>query len=107
MSASVKLPATLALALTSFVLVLAMVGCSNERVAKPELKGGGPLAVRMEPGLLSPEYHQPVDYWKDHHMDIVKRGDFTKQECMVCHDPNTSCNNCHEYVGAPLVESYE
>ncbi len=92
-----------------FISLLAVfaVGCSNERVAKPELKGTGPLALRLPPGILSPEYHQPVDYWKDHHMDILKRGDYNKHECMLCHDVNTSCNNCHDYVGVAKVEGYE
>jgi hypothetical protein len=89
------------------LLVLAFAGCGNERVAKPELKGHGPLALKLPAGVLSPEYHQPVDYWKQHHMDILKRGDYNKQECTLCHDVNTSCNNCHEYVGVVKVEGYE
>jgi hypothetical protein len=89
------------------LLVMALAGCSNERVAKPELKGHGPLALILPAGVLSPEYHQPVEYWKQHHMDILKRGDYNKQECTLCHDVHTSCNNCHEYVGVAKVESYE
>ncbi|HLB25213.1 MAG TPA: hypothetical protein VJM83_02670, partial [Nitrospirota bacterium] len=79
----------------------------NERVPKPELKGKGPLAITLPTGVLSPEYHQPVDYWKQHHMDIIMRGDYSKQECTLCHDVNTSCNNCHDYVGVARVEGYE
>jgi hypothetical protein len=92
-----------------FISLLAMVavGCSNERVAKPELKGTGPLALKLPAGLLSPEYHQPVDFWKQHHMDIVNRGDYSKHECMLCHEADTSCNNCHEYVGVAKVAGYE
>lgn len=92
-----------------FISLLAMVavGCSNERVAKPELKGTGPLALILPAGILSPEYHQPVDFWKQHHMDILARGDYSKHECMLCHDANTSCNNCHEYVGVAKVSGYE
>jgi hypothetical protein len=86
---------------------LFIAGCGNQRVEKPELKGKGPLALRLPSGVLSPEYHQPVEYWKTHHMDILNHGDYTRQECMLCHDAHTSCNNCHEYVGVKLVEGYE
>ncbi|MHB8173998.1 MAG: hypothetical protein ACYDFU_06010 [Nitrospirota bacterium] len=96
----------LAMLLVSLLAMIG-VGCSNERVAKPELKGTGPLALKLPPGILSPEYHQPVDYWKRHHMDILERGDYSKHECMLCHDVNTSCNNCHDYVGVARVKGYE
>jgi len=88
----------------SLLLLVFSAGC---KVEKPELKGKGPLALKLPAGVLSPEYHQPVEYWKQHHMDILKRGDYSKQECMLCHDVNTSCNNCHEYVGVKKVEGYE
>ena len=92
--------------LASLLLVLFVAGC-NKKVTKPELKGKGPLALKLPAGVLSPEYHQPVDFWKQHHMDVLKRGDYSKQECMLCHDVNTSCNNCHDYVGVVRVEAYE
>ncbi|MGA2191961.1 MAG: hypothetical protein ABSG42_01120 [Nitrospirota bacterium] len=93
--------------LSALLVFMVFAGCSNERVTKPELKGKGPLALKLPAGVLSPEYHQPVDYWKQHHMDILKRGDYSKHECMLCHDVNTSCNNCHDYVGVVKVEGYE
>jgi len=93
--------------LVAALLALTVVFGCNERVAKPELKGEGPLALKLPSGILSPEYHQPVEYWKQHHMDILKRGDYDKRECMLCHDVHTSCNNCHDYVGVPRVEAYE
>jgi hypothetical protein len=95
-----------AVVVVSLLLMVMLAGC-NERVAKPELKGEGPLALKLPSGVLSPEYHQPVEYWKQHHMDLIKRGDFNKQECTLCHDVHTSCNNCHEYVGVVKVEGYE
>ena len=95
----------LTLVLLSLLSVSLLAGCS--KVKKPELKGEGPLALVLPAGVLSPEYHQPVEYWKQHHMDLIKRGDFNKQECTLCHDVNTSCNNCHEYVGVVKVEGYE
>jgi len=91
--------------MTALLLMVFMAGCN--KVDKPELKGKGPLAVKLPAGILSPEYHQPVEYWKSHHMDILKRGDYSRQECMLCHDANTSCNNCHDYVGVLRVATYE
>jgi hypothetical protein len=50
-------------------------------------------------------YHSPLDWWQTHHMDIVNRGEFLQADCLYCHDPATSCNNCHGYVGvAAIVE---
>ncbi|MBI5191690.1 MAG: hypothetical protein HZA22_13610 [Nitrospirae bacterium] len=91
--------------MAALLMVMVVAGC--DRVSKPELKGEGPLALTLPEGMLSPEYHQPVEYWKTHHMDIIAHGDYEKQECMLCHDANTSCNNCHEYVGVATVETYE
>lgn len=100
-----------AMALSAVLLSLLfsafLLGCNEQRVTKPELKGKGPLALKLPAGILSPEYHQPVEYWKQHHMDMIKRGDFNKQECTLCHDVHTSCNNCHEYVGVVTVEGYK
>lgn len=93
------------LAAVSLLLLSFTMGCN--KVQKPELKGEGPLALKLPDGVLSPEYHQPVDYWKQHHMDLILRGDYNRQECMLCHDANTSCNNCHDYVGVPRVATYE
>jgi hypothetical protein len=25
-------------------------------------------------------------------------------DCLYCHDPKTSCDNCHDYVGAKHIE---
>ena len=93
------------LAAVSLLLLSFTMGCN--KVQKPELKGEGPLALKLPDGVLSPEYHQPVDYWKQHHLDLILRGDYNRQECMLCHDANTSCNNCHDYVGVPRVATYE
>jgi hypothetical protein len=77
-------------------------------VARPEKNGSGPMAIRMDPALSAPETHNPLDWWQTHHMDVVNRGDLTKADCLYCHDPETSCNNCHRYVGASeIVKSAE
>jgi hypothetical protein len=92
-------------ALLTIVALTALTGCN--KVDKPELKGEGELALSLPEGILSPEYHQPVEYWKQHHMDLINSGDYSKQECMLCHNAHTSCNNCHDFVGVERVSSYE
>lgn len=69
-------------------------------VEKPVKDGEGPLAVYLDPSLPAPEYHSPLDWWKRNHKTIVNRGDLEQSDCVQCHDPATSCNNCHNYVGA-------
>ncbi len=89
-----------------FVIFLIGIGClfSCQQVQKPELKGEGPLAVVVPRGSTAPEYHSPIERWRVIHMEAVNRGDFNQRECMLCHDPKTSCNRCHSYIGAKLVE---
>lgn len=75
-------------------------------VDKPLKDGSGPLAVWVDPQFIAPEYHSPLQWWQSHHPDMVNRGDIAQQDCLHCHDPQTSCNNCHSYVGAnPIVET--
>lgn len=96
---------TFAFVMLSLLAMVALSGC--QKVEKPDLKGGGPLKLAIQKGILSPEYHQPVEYWKQHHMDLITRGDYSIQECTLCHNVHTSCNNCHDYVGVNRVEGYE
>lgn len=73
-------------------------------VEKPEINGTGKMAVRIEARYTAPEYHSPTDWWQAHHPDMVNRGDLFQQDCLYCHEPEKSCNNCHNYVGAnPIV----
>ena len=72
-------------------------------VRKPELDGEGPLAVHIDPRYPPPETHKPLDWWQTHHMDVVNRGDLEKIDCLYCHEPQTSCNNCHGYVGVDPI----
>src|SRR5512134_3042653 len=69
-------------------------------VEKPVKDGEGPLSVYLDPSLPAPEYHSPLEWWQTHHMDVVNRGDLLQSDCLQCHVPETSCNNCHSYVGA-------
>ncbi len=75
------------------------------RVEKPAVRGTGPLAIQMPPGLSAPNYHtQPsAEWWRARHGERVASSGGL-QECLGCHNPQTSCNNCHAYVGVqPIV----
>ena len=88
----------------SVSLILA-AGCTYPK--KPELRGTGELDVQIDPDkLIIPEYHNPLEVWKPRHMQSILQKEFTERECMSCHKVESSCNNCHEYVGVPLVKSY-
>jgi len=70
------------------------------QVERPVKDGSGPLAVYIAAQYTAPEYHNPLEYWKTHHMDVMNRGDLAQSDCLYCHVPERSCNNCHRYVGA-------
>lgn len=89
-----------ALSLVAIGILLLIVAWYPQYVEKPVKDGEGPLSVYLDPSLPAPEYHSPLDWWQTHHMDIVNRGDLLQSDCLQCHDPETSCNNCHSYVGA-------
>ena len=84
-----------------FLLLGCFVAC--QQVQKPELKGEGPLAVVVPRGSTAPEYHAPIERWRTLHMEAIHQGDFTQRECVLCHNPKTGCNRCHQYIGAKLV----
>lgn len=90
-----------------FLAVLAVIALVviyyPQYVEKPVVSGSGPLAVQIDPAQVAPEYHSPVDWWTKHHSDIVNRGDLEQADCLYCHVPETSCNNCHAYVGAAAI----
>jgi hypothetical protein len=96
----------LILFLTVVIALLLVVVFYPAYVTKPVKDGSGPLAVYIDPIYPAPEYHSPIDWWQTHHMDLVNRGDIAKADCLYCHEPQLSCNNCHAYVGVdPIVEA--
>jgi hypothetical protein len=94
----------LAFVLFTLGILILVISFYPAYAEKPVLDGEGPMSIQIDPAFTAPEYHNPLDWWKTHHMDIVNRGDLTQQDCLYCHDPDTSCNNCHNYVGAGMVE---
>jgi hypothetical protein len=94
--------------LALFLVVLLVVVSGWPRyVDKPAKDGPGPLAIHLDARLVAPETHNPLDWWRTHHMDVVNAGDFDRQDCLRCHDPVTSCNNCHTYVGVAEIQPYD
>jgi hypothetical protein len=104
--------------LTGLLLAAMLIGCA-ERVERPALASHGAkgrLAIGMETGMAAAEYHHPAEWWRRNHMRFLARGenedegryDYSPRECLVCHNPRTSCNVCHRYVGvSPVLEDYE
>lgn len=87
------------------VIILLVVGFYPSWAEKPVKGGVGPLAVRIGAQYPAPEYHSPLERWQTHHMDMVNRGDLAQNDCLYCHEPAKSCNNCHGYVGVdPITE---
>jgi hypothetical protein len=93
------------LALVAVAVVALVAAYYPRRVAPPARDGEGPLAILLPAGVPAPEYHSPLDWWQTHHMDAVNRGDFTQADCLYCHQPAASCNNCHAYVGVDAISS--
>lgn len=84
------------------LILLASGGC--QQVQKPELNGEGPLEVTVARGTPTPEYHSPAEQWRTLHGELLNRGDFTPRGCVLCHDPQTGCNQCHQYVGVKRID---
>jgi hypothetical protein len=89
-----------ALSLAAVGILLLIVAWYPGYVEKPVKDGAGPLSVYVDPSLPAPEYHSPIEWWQTRHMDVLNRGDLLQSDCLQCHDPETSCNNCDSYVGA-------
>lgn len=89
-----------ALSLAAVGILLLIVAWYPGYIEKPVKDGAGPLSVYVDPSLPAPEYHSPIEWWQTRHMDVLNRGDLLQSDCLQCHDPETSCNNCHSYVGA-------
>lgn len=92
-----------ALSVVALGIVLLVIAFYPQYVEKPVKDGEGPLSVYVDPSLAAAEYHSPLEWWQLNHQDVVNRGDLVQADCLQCHDPVTSCNNCHGYVGAKEI----
>jgi hypothetical protein len=114
------------------LLLLVAVGCT--KVDKPVRgeEGSSPMAIVIDGD--APESHldnvtaegvslkkksifksslEGLDYWKAFHPTLVTGihnpaliAD-PDETCLDCHDQQTSCNNCHGYVGVKLITGDE
>ncbi|MGC8779818.1 MAG: hypothetical protein ACP5UQ_03045 [Anaerolineae bacterium] len=80
-----------------------VIGFYPSWVEKPVVNGVGPMAVSVSAQYAAPEYHSPLDYYRTHHMDLLDRGDLQESDCLHCHEPARSCNNCHDFVGVKEI----
>jgi hypothetical protein len=86
----------------SFFLIVAC-----QQVQKPEVRGEGPLSVKMARGIVAPEFHAPIERWRTTHKKAINNRDFTERVCVLCHNPKTSCNQCHKYIAAREISIAE
>jgi hypothetical protein len=63
-------------------------------------------------GMLLKSKLEGLDFWKANHPILVTgthnpalivKTEDEEELCLDCHDQNTSCNNCHGYVGVKLI----
>jgi hypothetical protein len=91
------------LVISVIAIVAAAVLLYPALVEKPALNAEGEMGIRIAVDKIAPESHKPIDWWRTHHPEIVNRGDLDKVDCVYCHVPETSCNNCHHYVGVDAI----
>lgn len=93
----------IALLLVIVVIAFVVVAYYPRYVDKPVKDGTGPLAVYISPRYAAPEFHSPLEWYQRYHKDALNRGDLVQSDCLYCHEPERSCNNCHSYVGAQAI----
>ena len=89
------------LVLLCITVVLLLAGCVPE---KPVKDGKGELAVTISREFTAPVTHSPLDWWQTRHFQIIDSGDMQEKDCLYCHQVESSCNNCHGYVGVRKIK---
>jgi len=84
-------------------LVLAAWGAWLAGCAPPD----PPPSAKARPGAPRPEYHQPPQWWRDHHPLLMREPSvgLGLAQCRVCHQPARDCAPCHAYLGLPPGEA--
>lgn len=100
----------LILRFSGFIIIIVAVffisaGCTYP--PKPEKDGKGPLAIQVDKRLTPPLYHEPLEKWRINHSPVVKGAGKSRFECFLCHNPDTGCNRCHNYIGAETYQEKE
>ena len=81
----------------AFILAAAP-GC--RRPDKPARGAHGEFALEAtDVSLTWPSYHAPLDTWVARHSPEVEGRRRSKYQCVLCHDPERHCNQCHRYMG--------
>jgi len=55
----------------------------------------------MDASVPAPKFHHPLDLWLLRHVGDVVSGKRSQYQCVLCHDPERHCEQCHEERGIP------
>ncbi len=66
---------------------------------RPATADGEPVETYVDPSLKPPKFHEPLARWRAYHPFVIHRGERTRYQCVLCHDPERHCDQCHSYVG--------
>lgn len=55
----------------------------------------------MDASAPPPKFHLPPEVWLIRHMGDVVSGKRSRYQCVLCHDPERDCEQCHEEKGVP------
>ncbi len=75
------------------LLVIIFLGC---------ISAGAP-SIQMAEDLPKPITHDIV--WNATHPTLIAKdpNPVRKYQCLLCHEPQASCDSCHKYVGVKSV----
>ena len=86
------------------MLLAALVSlCGCDRPQKPTRDATGQFALYVDKSLKPAKFHAPLDNldkWRAQHSRVVRTGKRSRYQCVLCHDPQRHCNQCHTYMGA-------
>jgi len=80
--------------------LVSLWGC--DRPQKPMRDSTGEFALYVDKSLTPAKFHEPLDNldkWRARHAPVVKRGKRSRYQCVLCHDPERHCTQCHTYMG--------
>lgn len=86
-----------------FVIVLIVVSLgfavfvSGLQPKKPEFD--------MNEDIPTPTIHEPKEEWIVNHPHLVEEEG--RYQCLLCHDPMETCDNCHSFVGIKTHEIFQ
>jgi len=88
------------LALVLFVAAAMFPIWANLATARtPDKPGLKPVEPYVDKSLTPPTFHLPLEKWRANHLRVVKKGEHSRYECVLCHEPPRHCHQCHSYIG--------